>query len=224
MVKNDFNELARTLTVNPVPHVRKYAAISLGELGDRRAIDYLVKALNDENTEVRIASVTSLKKLGDETFIDRLVESLKDSDEYEREQTVQVLMNLGEKAVKPLINILTSDNWTLPYIAVKTLGLIGTPEAIRALIDLLEDEGNISVQKASIEAIENIGIESETELLKAFDNEYWYVKEKILNILSKTGGEKSIEKLNKTIEKEFDGRLKKHMEECIKNIQFRIKG
>jgi HEAT repeat protein len=219
MTNNDFNELVKSLLYDSMPYVRKNAAISLGELGDKRAIEYLTRSLGDENIEVRMSAARSLVQLKDEAFIDKLIEALKDSNKYLREQTAQVLVSIGEKAVNPLINTFKSDNWMLPYISVTILGRIGNTEAIKALIDLLDDEGNIYVQKASVEAIERIGIQAETELLKAFDNKYVYVKEKILNILSKTGGEKTIEKLNKSIEQEADKRLKKYMEECVKSIQ-----
>jgi HEAT repeat protein len=219
-----FNEFVESLSGDHMPYARKNAAISLGRLGDKRAIEYLTRALGDENIEVRMSAASSLGQLGDEKFIDKLIEALKDSNNYLRDQAARVLVSVGEKAVKPLINTLKSDDWMLPYLTVTILGRIGNPEAIRALIDLLEDEGNIYVYKASIEAMEKIGIQAETELLKAFNNKPIYVKEKILNILSKTGGEKTIEKLNKSIEKEHDERFKKCMEECVKTIRkFRVR-
>jgi len=215
--------IARALTDDPVPYLRKNAAEKLGQLGDKRAIEYLLKGIKDENFEVRMYSARSLGKLADETLVEKLINTLKDSNEYLRDQTVEVLVNMGSIAVPPLINILKSNNWMLPYCAVKALGRIRDERALKALVDLLGDDRNVYVQRAVVESLEKIGEEVEDELARGLEHEVWYVKEKAAKILAKKGTPKSIEILEKAIEKESDEKLKLSLQECLGTLKSRFK-
>ena len=222
MVKDNFDELVKSLTKDPIPYLRKYAALRLGELGDKKAIEYLLGGIRDENIEVRMASAQALGKLGDESLVERMIETLKDSNDYLREQTIQVLSSMGELSVPPLIRTLKSNNWMLPYSAVRALGLIKDSRAIKALIELIEDDSNVYVQKAAIEALEKMGPQGEEELSSGLIHEAGYVRERIAQIIAKSGSQQCIERLKGAIEQESDDRTKERMTECLKKMEVRF--
>lgn len=222
MMKDNFDELVTSLTKDPIPYLRKYAALRLGELGDKKAIEYLLAGIRDENIEVRMASAQALGKLADESLVEKMIETLKDSNDYLREQTIQVLSSMGELSVPPLIRSLKSHNWMLPYCAVRALGLIKDKRSIKALIDLVEDDSNVYVQKAAIDALEKMGKEGEEELSAGLSHESGYVREKIAQIMAKSGSKDCIDRLQEAIDRESDNRTKDRMTECLKKLEVRF--
>jgi len=223
MVKDNYEDLIKSLTTETIPYVRKYAALKLGELGDKRAIEHLMISVSDENIEVRMASAQSLGKLGDESLVEKLIHTLEDSNEYLREQTVQTLVYMGEIAIPALTKALKSDNWMVSYSAVKALGRINDERAVRALADLLEDESNVYVQKAAIEALENKREAAEPEIIRLLNHEFFYVKEKAAKILVKVGSRESIEKLKEAVHSEKDGKYMERLKEYLKQMETKYK-
>ncbi|HPZ07926.1 MAG TPA: HEAT repeat domain-containing protein [Candidatus Eremiobacteraeota bacterium] len=223
MLRDNFEDLVTSLTGNSIPYIRKYAATKLGDLGDKKAIEYLLVGIRDENVEVRMASAKSLGQLGDESLVERLIHTLNESNEYLRAQTLDVLVGMGALSVSPLINSLKSNTWMLQYCAVKALARIKDSRSIKALIELLEDDTNVYVQKEAIEALEKLGEQAEEDLNQALEQKAWYVKEKIARILARTGSEQSMEKLKKAIEDEEDLKIKERLGESLKSMKVRFK-
>ncbi len=106
--------------------VRLYAALSLGEIGDRRVEAYLIKALMDESEKVRGGAAGALKYIG------------------------------GPEAVEPLINCLENDeDWIVRRLAAVSLGVIKDKRAVESLTRALNDK-NYDVKEAAREALKNI--------------------------------------------------------------------
>ena len=223
MLKDNFDDLVKSLTSESIPYIRKYAALKLGEIGDKRAIEYLIAAVADENMEVRMAAAKSLGKLGDESLVEKLISTLKDSNEYLREQTIQSLIQMGELAVPSLIKALKSDDWMLPYCAIKALSRIDDERTIKALVNLLEDDSNVYVQKAAIEALEKLGKQAESELIKQLDHEFFYVREKAAKILIKTGSREGLQRLAEAVHKEDDIKFMERMQSYLTKMENRLK-
>ena len=59
---------------------RRDSAVALGQLGDPRAVEPLVKALGDDDRYVRIAVATALGQLGDPRAVEPLVKALGDDN------------------------------------------------------------------------------------------------------------------------------------------------
>lgn len=91
------------------PRVRRYLALSLGELRDVRAVDALTGALDAEDLQTRIYAIWALAAIGD------------------------------RRAVPPLLPLLTSDEPDIRKIAAYALGSLGSREAIEGLKALLND-------------------------------------------------------------------------------------
>jgi HEAT repeat protein len=58
---------------------RRWAADALGEFGDKRAVPFLIKALQDKDIEVRVNAIMALGRIGDRTAVPVLKASLKDT-------------------------------------------------------------------------------------------------------------------------------------------------
>lgn len=71
--------------------VKEVAALALGEIGDPRAVEPLVDELANENWEVRSSVAKALGKLGDDRAIQPLINLLKDRNENVRWHTVRSL-------------------------------------------------------------------------------------------------------------------------------------
>ena len=71
--------------------VNEVAALALGEIGDLRAVEPLTKTLGDENWEVRSSAAKALGKIGDGRAVDPLVNLLGDRNENVRWHTSQAL-------------------------------------------------------------------------------------------------------------------------------------
>ncbi len=74
--KKDIKGLVKTLK-HEDSNIRMFAAISLGEIGDERAIAPLIQSLKDEEEEVQNEVLNSLVRIGD-TAVDTLIRALKD--------------------------------------------------------------------------------------------------------------------------------------------------
>ena len=86
------DELANALLADPSFKVRTQAALLLGKLGDKAAIEPLVRALGDDNKTVRAVAAQSLGKLGGERASGALKSLLqREKDGFVRTQAEKAL-------------------------------------------------------------------------------------------------------------------------------------
>lgn len=71
--------MRRTITENPSPALKREAAIALGLLGDRKAVDILTQLVREGSSEyVRGSAATALGRLADPKAAEALREILED--------------------------------------------------------------------------------------------------------------------------------------------------
>ena len=97
--KDTVPALITVLESDPKTAARDNAAWALGQIGDRRAIQPLIEALNDRETWVRLRAVGALKRLKAKEAIPELVEVVGDSNSVVRERAVQTLQALTGKKI-----------------------------------------------------------------------------------------------------------------------------
>ena len=123
--------------------VRYYAADALGKIGDKRAIEPLIKLLRIEKWEFndpsRFHCVDHLVAIG-KSAVEPLIKALEDEDV--RYYAADALGKIGDKrAVEPLLGILSSDNFYVCRSAAMAFGKLGwspgTDELKFAYLDLL---------------------------------------------------------------------------------------
>ena len=157
--------------------VRFYAVGTLGEIGDARAVEPLIRALGEKSSKVskavalalvklalvepllkalgegNLAVVEVLGEIGDVRAVEPLIKTLGDENAEIRTTAVRALGKIGEAAVEPLIRVL-EEGEDVRFYAVWALGTIADVRAVEPLIKALEDE---RVHVAAAAALGNIG-------------------------------------------------------------------
>jgi HEAT repeat protein len=148
------------------PAVRKNVIIALRKTGDRRAVPYIIKALDDPDVNVRMFAVTALIEFKDPSSIHGLIKRMQREDEMGW-LISYAFMEIGEVAVDELLKATGDDSFcftrnlvilqmgdsalntlherardkrdtALRYNAIALLGELGRPESIPLLTDLLK--------------------------------------------------------------------------------------
>lgn len=154
-----FEEYLKKLKA-PDPEVRRRAAQELADLGDKRAVPYLINALSDEDRRVRWRVVYALGDFGErgssEAF-EALVSHLAVEQDWNvRRIIVMTLRHWDRKAIEPLINALKDESLYVRRYAAMTLGFKKSQEALEPLRRLLEKETSKEVRDYAKWAIRKI--------------------------------------------------------------------
>ncbi len=140
-----------------IPAARKSAAEALGKLGDTRAVEPLIRILNDKNREVREKVIEALGALGDIRALEPLFEVYKDKDEYIRFRVLLAISNFrDERVIDILIQALADEDWNVRSWAAKPLGKFHVIRASEALIKALQDEDSL-VRRSVVMALSDTG-------------------------------------------------------------------
>ncbi len=162
--------------------VRREAVVTLGEMGDERCVEPIVRALRDGDWQVREAAVEAIAgvgspavellirymrdwearkyviqamgKINDERVLDPLI-SMLHNDEFKDDAT-RALIDLGKPAVPKLIVALTDREEFVRKQAILALGQIKDSEAVDPLIAMLQDQDWLTRLTAAA-ALEQVG-------------------------------------------------------------------
>lgn len=176
------------MIIQDYPLAGHSAVMALGEMGDERAIGTLMNELkNNEKDYIRSSTAIALGKLEAEEAVPYLIERLRDSKASVRSNAALILGEMkDESAVEPLISVLESgkeaegrrkDNLNtgvdVRKSVVLALGGIGGKEATKALISVVNDDGEVlEVRVAATSALGNIGNSEAIDTLETvFDNQ-----------------------------------------------------
>jgi HEAT repeat protein len=164
---------------------RKDAAITLGEMGDPRAIAPLITALRDSEWNVREAAQDALAQIGPPA-VDALIKALR---EYQiRTFVIQVLGKIkDERVLDPLMLQLRNEEFK--DVATKALVEVGLP-AVERLMAVLNDKDK-NVRKHAVIALGEIGIAEAVEpLIEATKDEDWTVRLQAIAALDLIGDDR----------------------------------
>jgi vesicle coat complex subunit len=90
--------------------VRESVARTLQGYGEK-VLDPLIKALTDENVQMRVSASIVLGHMGDKKALDPLIKALKDASEIVRARAAEALGNIGDiKAIDPLVQAAKDEN------------------------------------------------------------------------------------------------------------------
>jgi len=142
-------------------------------VGGATAVEPLIRALGDENSNVRMEAAKALGELGDATAVEPLIQALGEEDAGVRRYTAEALGKIGdERAVEPLIYALEDEDGNVRIEAAKALGEIGDERAVEPLIQALNDKVP-DVRRYAAEALGKIGDARAVEpLIYALDDTY----------------------------------------------------
>lgn len=127
---------------DPVDKIREEAAQKLGEIGDPMSNKQLIKALEDEDVEVRFYVSHALGELKAEAAVGPLIKRLKgDSDPDVRAISA---LSLGKielpDAIGPLIDALRVNDRFIREAAVNAVGYLRVKESVVALVNLMRSD------------------------------------------------------------------------------------
>lgn len=132
---------------------RHMAVVTLGKIGDARAVNPLIRALNDSNLQDWVAK--ALIQIGGQA-VEPLTETLKDDNPKIREKAVEILGKISDKrATMPLIQCLSDESPKVRKKVAKALGMIGDAKAIEPLTVAMGDQ-NRGVRGAAKSALKKI--------------------------------------------------------------------
>lgn len=125
---------------SPATQVRLYAAYTLGEIRDRRAVSTLIEVLEDPYFAIRRGASQALGLIGDPRAIEPLLHLLEDPHSDVRSAAAVALgLNGDHRALAILCKTLKGHSALDRMFAAQALGCIHDPRAVQALILALRD-------------------------------------------------------------------------------------
>lgn len=181
----------------------KLAAIeALGQIGDLRAVDPLLKSLESEDKWVRRAAAKALEEMEDKTIIQPLMRHLlleNEDDAEVRRSAAKALARMHPvEAIESLAQALKDPSLGVRLDAGYALGRIGEP-AIDVLVKARHDEDS-KVRDSAVAALGNIGgkeVISQLISILRDENEEPTVKLTAIQALYKLGDSESIAELQR---------------------------
>lgn len=217
-----FNALIKLLD-DKEPWIRLNVVLSLKQLGDERAVTYLIKLLREENNEfVKAAIIKSLARLGSKKILPIILPFLKDSDYRVVANTIEAIEILGDSSfidhIKPFLN---SDSIRIKVNTAKALWYFGIREVLGILIDMLNSDMP-NIRDSVVYALSEINTPAARDALcKHLINESDdTIRLKIVKILGKIGDEYCIPALRNMLS-DKSIRIAKEAQIAISNIKER---
>jgi HEAT repeat protein len=119
--------------------IRRSLALTLGRLGDRLAVDSLIRALEDPDPETRLYSVWALGALRDSRASSPLMEKLHEEDPAVRKMAAFSLGLLEDRAAVPALRIALADPAAdVSWNAAISLARLGDSASLPVLLPLLD--------------------------------------------------------------------------------------
>lgn len=117
----------------------------------------LLDQLQDADAATRSGAIVDLSKLDDARVLPALLDVLtQERNSLVLEDAAWALTRLGDTAVSPVVELLQHDDARVRHQAAHTLGKLGRPQAVDALIAALADADATVAQKAAV-ALGQIG-------------------------------------------------------------------
>lgn len=224
--KRNVEGLIKALSYEKDPDVREDAASALGEIGNSKAVEPLIKALEDSGNVVRRYAAEALGKIGDKRAVEPLIKALKDShykvcnnaadsDYRMRDSAAEALGKIGDKrAFELLIRTHLRVSSCLP---ASLLEKISNEETVELLIKALEDMDCV-VRWSAAETLGEIGDKRAVEpLIKVLGDEDWLVRKNAAEALGKIGDARAIEPLINTLGDSKEN-VRRDSEKALKEI------
>jgi HEAT repeat protein len=126
---------------NDDPRIRRYLAIVLGRLRDRRATPLLLDGLNDKDVENRVYAMLALGELRDPAAVPALAKLTTDPERDVRKTAVYALGTINDpRAVPALVQALNDQEADVRWNAAVSLAGFGDRRAVGALKEMLDRE------------------------------------------------------------------------------------
>jgi HEAT repeat protein len=120
------------------PKIRREAADSLGDAGNKEATDHLIPLLKDKDEFVRQAAARALGKLKDKRAVEPLLSSLKDPEINVRAFSIWALGEIQDpRAIEPLCSSLLDNEEKIRDHSFEALRKFREPASRRTMVNTL---------------------------------------------------------------------------------------
>jgi len=162
--------------------VRREAIITLGEMGDERCIEPIVRCLPDGDWQVRDAAIEALAMIGSPA-VELLLRYARDYDA--RKPAIKALGKINdERVLDPLISFMRSDEFKDD--ATRALAELGKP-AVGRLLELLKDPEEVTRKQAILALGEIKDASSVDSLIERLQDTDWFTRLSAASALEKIG-------------------------------------
>jgi len=121
------------------PRVRRYLALTMGHLGDPRAVPALVEGLNDSDTENQMNNLLALGTIADKSATPSVVEQLRSSDAAVRKMSAFVLSALKDPGASRDLEVALNDSSDeVRWYAAIALAQINNAAGAEVLMKLMD--------------------------------------------------------------------------------------
>jgi HEAT repeat protein len=170
---------------------RLRAAVALAEMGDEISADVLMEHLDDREHEIRIQAARGLGRMQWTPAIDAIVARLGTEIPWVASRFADTLVAFDRKATWPLIAYITVNHRFEskgPVLAIRTLASIGDQEAVRPIMEVLDQATDPEI---AIAAVETLGVLRSPlageRLLTAAVSPDWRIRAKAVTALGDIG-------------------------------------
>ena len=175
---------------------RVLAAEHLGYFKSTDSSEALLKALDDDVLAVRFSAAHSLAAHGKLEAIEPILLALDIPDQMHWQRVVEVILDYGLSAAPIIFNVLENSKEiysnNIVNVAIRTLGLFRTPEALQPLIKLL-DNPDYSIRLNAAHALGQIGDPAAiVAVAKLADDPAWRVRNEAVDAIGQLHAEKQI--------------------------------
>jgi HEAT repeat protein len=186
-----------------LPNVKREAAKALGRFKDEtRAIEPLLKSLNDSDAAVREAAEEAIKGFG-ESAAEFLIPKLSVTEDSSlRKKIIDLLGRFkANQAVEALIAALKDEEAHLRIAAVHALGEIGDSRALEPLLEMLNslerEEENVreTLRPKIQDSLAKIGIANVPALIKMIEDQPPQVRIDTISALGNLGDSRAVDSL-----------------------------
>lgn len=140
--------------------VRKAAANSLGQIGDRRAVAPLIAVLADSDAEVRYTAIDALANLEDPRAIGPIADLLRDPVTDVRRNALSALSHWDQGApTAQVVALLDDPDADVRREAVNLLEHLNARSSGAAIARLVHDQSS-DVRQTVVQALGNLGVQS----------------------------------------------------------------
>jgi HEAT repeat protein len=206
--------------------VREAAAEALWPIGDARAVEPLLAALEDESCGVRQAAVHALWCIADRRAVEPLMAALKDEDSEVRRAAAELLGRISDpRAMEPLLATLMDGDWRVNEATEEALRRIDphwaksevAERAVRTFVAALQGE-NWHVRVGAMVALQRISDPRAVEpVLAALKDEDWRVRRAAAWTLGRIADARAVEPLAAALKDEYS-EVRKAAAEVLERI------
>ncbi len=205
--------LIEALEQKPFP-VRIGAVETLGVLGDRSAVEPLLRALLEtQEKTLQRPIILTLGQLADSRAAEPLLDIFEDIESELQLETglalTQIMANTRER--NPLLRALDTKKTPFLENAIISAGKTGDPRFIAPLTHILEQDDRRYIREKAVDVLGSFGAEAITPIATALKDSYWQVRAHAVTVLAKMDDKRALDMVIELFHVEKRVSLRQHI-------------